>query len=414
MSRNSAGAGKNRVYLLAAEADTALGGDLQSSWENLCRGKTAVRPIEHFDVSAVEFRNAAWSPTLRRGGTVREAAGVRNGVVGMVEQVVPPVASRLGEILSHSPDDSIDETFEGVAPLVIWAGAKGNAEYIEQGLPPGGTSLPMEYRALVARLAGIEAPPTVRNGMEINAACASSTVGVAVAAESIALGHREAALVCAADVVSRFTHMGFSSLKALTAEVPRPFDVRRDGLVLGDGAVCLLLGSERLARRMSRTGAGPMALITGWGCANDANHITGPARDGCGLIQAIRMALKRADRRPAEVSAFCTHGTSTVYNDSMELAATEALFGRRRFPMYSVKGALGHTLGAAGGIEVALSALSLREGRIPPTTGCDEPEDRAVGRIENRIQAISPEVVLTTNSGFGGVNAAVVMENPCV
>lgn len=388
---NASENGKNRVYLLAAEVYTALGDDLPASWENLCLGRTAVRPIEHFDTSAVEFHNAACSPTLRN----RTGEAVYNNVTRMVGRVVPPVLTHL----------------DGHDPYIIWAGAKGNAEYIEQGQPAGGTSLPVEYRALVSRLAGTE-PPTVRNGMEINAACASSTVAVALAAESISLGRRETVLVCAADVVSRFTHMGFSSLKALTADVPRPFDTRRDGLVLGDGAVCLLLCGEKVAMSASQVGDGPMALVSGWGCANDANHITGPARDGCGLIRAIEIALKRADRQPDDVSAFCTHGTSTVYNDSMELTAIEGIFGSRRFPIYSVKGALGHTLGAAGGLEVALSALSLREGCIPPTVGCDEPEERAVGRIMNSSQEISPKTVLTTNSGFGGVNAAVVLEKP--
>ena len=201
--------------------------------------------------------------------------------------------------------------------------------------------------------------------------------------------------------------MGFSSLKALTNNTVRPFDKKRNGLVIGDGAFSILLGNKELVKKLNAT---PTASLSGWGISNDANHITGPARDGCGLIQAIKSALKRSCKKPENIEAYCTHGTGTVYNDAMELTAIESIFGIRKFPAFSVKGSLGHTLGAAGGIETCLCIQALKEKQIPPTTGFQEPEERALGRISSAIQNFNGNNILTTNSGFGGINAALILE----
>ena len=241
--------------------------------------------------------------------------------------------------------------------------------------------------------------------MELNAACASSTAALALGAEMIRQGEARAVLVCAADVVSRFTFTGFCALRALTPAVCRPFDLRRDGLCLGDGAGALLLADEKTA---AQSGRPPRARLAGWAIGNDATHITAPARDGCGLTAAIRRALEVAGLTPDEIQAFCAHGTGTVYNDAMELTALENVFGARRFPVFSIKGALGHTLGAAGVIEAALCAEALRTRTAPPTAGCAQPEPRAAGRVADREQAFAGQTILTANSGFGGVNAALI------
>ena len=118
-----------------------------------------------------------------------------------------------------------------------------------------------------------------------------------------------------------------------------------------------------------------------------------------------------AEVRPDEVQAFCAHGTGTVFNDSMELKAIEAVFGERRFPVFSIKGAIGHTLGAAGGIDAAICAHALACRLVPPTVGLQNPEPKAAGRVSNQAQAFEGRNILTSNSGFGGVNAAIVIES---
>jgi 3-oxoacyl-[acyl-carrier-protein] synthase II len=154
-----------------------------------------------------------------------------------------------------------------------------------------------------------------------------------------------------------------------------------------------------------------LARLSGWGAANDATHISAPARDGKGLIAAITAAMNKAKVLPGAIGAFCAHGTGTVYNDAMELTATEAIFGDRLFPLFSVKGALGHTLGAAGGIEALVCARALAKAIVPPTAGLREPEARAKGRVSSERQTLATKRILTSNSGFGGINGALILEN---
>ena len=214
-------------------------------------------------------------------------------------------------------------------------------------------------------------------------------------------------LVCAADVVTRFTFTGFGAVKGLSATACRPFDVDRDGLILGDGAAMILLANGHAAHEYGLT---PRARLAGWGLSNDANHITGPARDGRGLVAALRLALSRAELTPDRLEAWCAHGTGTSFNDAMELTALEKVFGDRRFPVFSVKGAIGHTLAAAGALEVALCVEALSRRAVPATAAVATPEPRAAGRVMCASQPFEGRNIMTTNSGFGGVNAALILE----
>ncbi|MEJ2201856.1 MAG: beta-ketoacyl-[acyl-carrier-protein] synthase family protein, partial [Desulfuromonadaceae bacterium] len=152
-----------------------------------------------------------------------------------------------------------------------------------------------------------------------------------------------------------------------------------------------------------------MGRVLGWGSANYANHITAPARDGCGLVAAVAKALDRAGLAAAAIAAVSAHGTGTPYNDAMELTAFQRLFPDRRLPVNSIKGAIGHTLGAAGAIEAVLGLQALREGVLPPTVGLLDPEPAGCGQVAGTAQAFSGGCLLSTNSGFGGVNAALIL-----
>jgi len=167
----------------------------------------------------------------------------------------------------------------------------------------------------------------------------------------------------------------------------------------------LLLTDFEMAQRL---GWPVLAELVGWGCAGDAHHITAPARDGSGLVAAIEQALKRAGVAQSAVTAINAHGTGTIYNDAMELVAFERLFAGRSLPVNSLKGALGHTLGAAGAIEAALMVSALQQGFLPPTWGCTEPEDTVL-RVGKDILEFAPGLLLSTNSGFGGINAALLL-----
>jgi 3-oxoacyl-[acyl-carrier-protein] synthase II len=224
----------------------------------------------------------------------------------------------------------------------------------------------------------------------------------------ITSGRREVVLVCCLDLLTEFIYSGFSALRALSPTPPRPFDRDRDGLSPGEGAAALLLMSRTRAEKENMT---PLGSISGWGIANDATHITAPARNGCGLIQAIRGALKMSAIGAGEISAVSAHGTGTIYNDAMEITAFREVFGERNLPVFSIKGAIGHTLGTAGGIEVALGLKALSERTAPPTVGISAPMARAEGMIREVSVPFSGNRLLTTNSGFGGVNAALILES---
>jgi 3-oxoacyl-[acyl-carrier-protein] synthase II len=161
--------------------------------------------------------------------------------------------------------------------------------------------------------------------------------------------------------------------------------------------------------RAERDNRPVLARVLGWGAANDAHHITAPSRDGCGLILAVRQALETAGLPARAVDGISAHGTGTVYNDLMELTAFRALFGEDCPPLHSVKGALGHTLGAAGGIETALGIRSLAAGLLPPTVGLGDPEPAAGDLASATPRPFAGAVLLSTNSGFGGINGALLL-----
>lgn len=375
----------NDVYVAATATVSALGESLEEMWPRLCAGESALRPVTGFDTARLGFHQAACAP-LDIGKEPQRAREPQR-VCALMRRCLP----QLGPV----PSDA----------CVIWTGVKGDAEYVEQRAAEGASQFlhrSEQYRRWVEEL--LDLPP---HGFEVNAACAASTAGLQLGAQLIASGERCSVLVCAADIVSRFTFMGFAALQALSPTVCRPFDEARDGLCLGDGAAAVLLVDQATLDNLSRR---PLARLTGWGAANDANHITGPARDGCGLIAAIEAALTRAGRRPEEIDVFCAHGTGTVFNDAMELTVIDEIFGARRFPVFSIKGAVGHTLGAAGAMEAAVVIKALSEQQAPSTAGLLQPEERAQGRVSGGVQEFSGRCALTTNSGFGGVNAALLFE----
>ena len=364
------------VYVVKHSIATSLGNSVEATWQRLLKGHSALDAIQHFNADRLTSRKACCIPDLL-------PAAEENRVCALTRRVL----------------DQITPVPSGTC--VVWAGIKGNAEYIEADQNMQMPYLPEHYHQWVAEMLGIG--PL---GFDINAACASSTVGMAIGAQKIAQGEYGSVLICAADVVTRFAFTGFSVLKALTPGMCRPFDKARDGMCIGDGAVAILLADAETARKHKLD---RLAHLSGWGISNDANHITGPARDGAGLVMAIETALGMAGLSPDDTQAFCAHGTGTIFNDSMELAAIEAVFGDRRFPVFSIKGAVGHTLGAAGGIDAVICAYALARKLIPPTVGLQTPESKAAGRVSNQAQVFDGRNILTSNSGFGGVNAALVL-----
>jgi 3-oxoacyl-[acyl-carrier-protein] synthase II len=244
--------------------------------------------------------------------------------------------------------------------------------------------------------------------MVVCAACASSSAAVAQGAAMIHAGDRDCVLVVATDNVSEFVASGFSSLMALDRDMARPFDRNRKGLSLGEATAFVLLMSGARASRENRP---VLARVSGWGLTSDANHITGPSRDGSGLAIALRKALASAGVSAEEVGSICAHGTGTEYNDSMEMKAFKSVFTSKALPTYSLKGGIGHTMGTAGLADIIVAIEALKEGIVPPTVNLREIDEEAVGWASPEPSECDRAVTVSTNSGFGGINCAVVLSH---
>ncbi len=228
-------------------------------------------------------------------------------------------------------------------------------------------------RELGLRL-GIEAAPV------ISAACASGLIAVIQGAMRIVSGELEQAVIIGYDLLSEFVVGGFASLRSLCADTPRPFD-REGQISLGGWAVCC-----------------------------DAAHITAPSREGVGLQAVIRQLARQANMQlPLSIGGIIAHGTATLYNDAMELYVFEQLV-QEKTPLCSVKGALGHSLAASGIIEVLLAWQSLKERVLPPTVGLQNAEESRCQLSGTAALPLAASSVLTTNSGFGGINAGLLLE----
>ncbi|MFH0997913.1 MAG: beta-ketoacyl-[acyl-carrier-protein] synthase family protein [Pseudomonadota bacterium] len=366
-----------------ASTVTAMSDSLDGLWQRLLAGNTAIRPVNRFPVK-------------------NYCAGIAGCIEGL-----KPSGSRS---MLHALLDRLFNNWDPVPAdtLIITATTKAGIDNLEK-VSTGKSAdiqdiLPSSLPAVISEKLGLDS-----RGFNISAACASSTIAVAQAAALISSGSAEVVLVCCLDMVTEFIFSGFSALRALSPLPCRPFDRDRNGLSLGEGAAALLMMSRKRANQEHRIS---MGTISGWGVANDATHITAPARDGCGLIQAISRALQVSGISADEIRAVCAHGTGTIYNDLMEFTAFKQIFKNKKLPVFSIKGAIGHTLGAAGGIEVAVGMKTLSCQAAPPTIGLKTPMDEAMGWVSTEPVCFSGEYLLTTNSGFGGINAALILGKP--
>ena len=370
-----------RVVISKISTVTALGDGLDSLWQRLLNGECGISSLTRFSSESYISRYAACIDNLQASEEI---------------SLLDPILERVALQMTDIPNDG----------LLLVASTKGEIDRLttvcRQGDPIPHAVLFEPLLAKIGRRFGLS-----KSGCNINAACASSTIAVARAAAMIASGVTESVLVYAADLVSEFVFSGFSALHALSDEPCRPFDQNRKGLTLGEAGVALLLMSEECA---GRRGESPQAYVAGWGVANDAHHVTAPARDGCGLILATQHALEKAQIKANQVAAINAHGTGTIYNDAMELTAFNAVFGESLPPLHGVKGSLGHCLGAAGGVEIAIGCRSLQQQVIPPTVGCLDAETAAQGQLNSTVQKISGDYLLCSNSGFGGINATVILQ----
>lgn len=370
-----------KAVVVLCDMVTAYGWGVDACLNNVMSGRTAISTLTRFDTHAFTSGSAAVISGL-----------TYHGEDSLSIQMLRPM---LGKAKHNIPEDS----------RLILATTKGEIDILEKEIVNGrGDASKSALSCLLKKISDIACVKD--KGMIVSAACTSSSAAVARAASMIRRGIADCLLVVACDSVTEFVFSGFSSLMALDKKAARPFDKGRAGLSLGEGAAIALIMSAARAKREKREILGE---IVGWGMSDDANHMTGPCRSSEGMIVAITKALKVAGTDKNNISFVAAHGTGTVYNDAMEINAFKAVFGDKK-PVYSIKGGIGHTMGAAGLIEMIVAMKSLRQRNIPPTVNLSEADDDAVEWVCPGQRSIDEKgMALMTNAGFSGINTALVL-----
>jgi len=247
-------------------------------------------------------------------------------------------------------------------------------------------------------------------GFSVASACATGAHAIGEAARMVARGEADVVVAGGTEAtLNGLTIAAFKSLGALSkAGISRPFDARRDGFVMGEGAGALILESEEHAKAR---GVPIRGRVVGYGASNDAFHITEPDREGRGATAAMVNALRDAEAQPGDVGYVNAHGTSTPYNDKVETLALHAVFNGGAPPVSSTKSAIGHLLGAAGAVEAVAALGAIERGLLPPTINYEEPDPECdLDYVpDGPREAPDLKLALSNSFGFGGQNACLAI-----
>jgi len=253
--------------------------------------------------------------------------------------------------------------------------------------------------------------------LSIETACAASCHAVGESFRLIREGIADAMITGGSEVVvTPLALSGFCAMRALSTrndepeKASRPFDMDRDGFVMGEGAGILILEEMELALER---GADVYAEVVGYGMSGDAYHVSAPDPEGEGAVQCMAMAIERAGLRPEDIDYINAHGTSTKLNDASETRAIKALFGEHasKLAVSSTKSMTGHLLGGAGGVEAIYTTLTIKHGVIPPTTNYETPDPECdLDYVPNVARKGQVSIAMSNSFGFGGTNASLILK----
>lgn len=360
-----------RPRIVACDAITALGMSLEQTWRSLLAGESGICQLD--DTPAVAARVATIPP-----GPGSRARRLALATARQALERLPPARGRTGMVLASTK-----------------AAIGGLSQLREpEGAPPPDL-LPSQLCEALAAALLLDGPRLV-----VSTACASGLAALVQACRLLLRGQAARMLVVGVDLLTPFVLAGFQCLRALSDGPCLPFDARRSGLSLGEGAATLVV-------ELAHVG---LAEVCGWGLRSDAEHITGPSPQGAGLKRAFEATLSSAGWRADGVEAINAHGTATLKNDAMEATAIATCFPHHP-PVFALKGALGHTLGAAGVIEAALCVQALRQQLLPGSTGFDELGVRQpIHVLRQPLRLPGLRRLLSVKCGFGGLNAVVALQ----
>jgi 3-oxoacyl-[acyl-carrier-protein] synthase II len=406
-----------RVVVTGIGLVSPLGTGTAKNWEALLRGESGIAPLTRFDVSRY---------ATRFGGEIKDFDPLAFIDKKEVRKMDPFIRYGLAAAEMAVADSGIERadlqsdragTYVGSGIGGLWSIEENFKVLQEKG--PDRVSPFFLVQTIINEASGQISIRYGAKGPNCANATACSTGSHAIGDSFRIIARGEADIMIAGGAEAPLTPLslaGFNAIKAISeqndepAKASRPFDAKRNGFVMGEGAGVLIL--EELGRALRR-GARIYAELVGYGMTSDAYHVAAPAPDGDGAIRVMRRALEDAGVGPEEVQYINAHGTSTVLNDKTETMAIKTVFGGQaaRVAVNSTKSMTGHLLGAAGGIEAGISALAIFHQISPPTINYEFPDPECdLDYVPNAARRIEIVHALTNSFGFGGTNAALILK----
>jgi 3-oxoacyl-[acyl-carrier-protein] synthase II len=405
-----------RVVITGVGAVTPIGTGAAGLWDGLQRRVSAVRTITRFDPSPFRSHIAAEIPDFRPQDHLETKRAKRLDRFSQLAVTSARMALADARIDLTVEDPDRMGTMMGSALGGVSYAESQVGNYLREGVKGMDVGLALSVFAGAASCnIAIEfgcTGPNATNAMS----CASGTIAVGEAFHVVRDGRADVMLAGGAEApLAPLTFGAFSNIRAMStrnddpAHASRPFDVTRDGFVMGEGAAVVVL--EERGRALAR-GAPVYAEVVGHAFTNDAYHMTAPRPDGKQAARAIRLALADGGVAPQDIGYVNAHGSSTPLNDSTETSALKQVFGDHAYRMAvsGTKGYYGHALGASGAIEAAICALAMSHGWLPPTINLERPDPACdLDCLPGAGRAEMPEGVVSNSFGFGGINASLVL-----
>lgn len=369
------------VYVAADNIYSPIGSTTGENLANLKKNISGIK--EHTDIalSPIPFYASLFAP--------QQVPVTKNNFTKFEQLLIQSISNAMEATGLKSNDPKA---------ICILSTTKGNISLLESSDSDQTThnniSLHSSAKKIAEHFSFAHTPVVVSN------ACISGILALLTAMRLIQSGTYDHAVVAGADTITKFILSGFQSFQAVSARPCKPFDAERDGINLGEAAATIILSADEKYSGIT---------IGGGATSNDANHISGPSRTGEELFIAIKKALKQANLAESDIDFISAHGTATLYNDEMEAKAI-TLAGMQSVPVNSLKGFYGHTLGAAGIIESIVCIHSLKENIIYPTLGYETHGVPVPLNIANTLHTAPLKNILKTASGFGGCNAALIIQ----
>ncbi|MBC9889087.1 MAG: beta-ketoacyl-ACP synthase II [Opitutae bacterium] len=405
-----------RVAITGMGVITALGDNPEDYWSNLLAGNSGVRRVTHFDSTEFTCKiggEVDWDParvmdakTARRNDRYTQFAvyAARQAVQNAQLDMSKEDPFRVGVFVGSGIGGMY--TIESQSRILHTRGPRRVSPFM----------IPMLIANMGCGVVAIEHGAKGPN-FGIVSACTTGTNAIGEALRHIRYGDADVMIAGGSEAtITRLSYAGFCQMKAMSTanhdpeKASRPFDLERDGFVMGEGAGVLILESLEHALRR---GAPILCELAGYGATCDAFHITAPDTSGEGLQHAMDNALKDAGVAPEEVDYINAHGTSTPYNDKIETLSIKKSLGSHaaKVKISSTKSMTGHLLGAAGGIEAIACVQTIRSGAIPPTINLENPDPECdLDYVPHVKQSAPVEVALSNNLGFGGHNGVLVLK----